>query len=59
MKTETTESRRARFLHQESREYRGLRHVQDYKTRASRAERRAAKQRLSVAKSLVQCSNTN
>lgn len=53
MKTETTEIKRARFLHQESREYRGLRRVQDYKTRASRVERRTTKQRLNVAKSLV------
>lgn len=41
-----TEPKAARFLHQESREYRGLRRVRDYKTRANRIERRVAKQAL-------------
>jgi hypothetical protein len=48
-----TETKKARFLHQESREYRGLRRVQDYKTRANRVERHAAKQRLNAAKNLA------
>lgn len=41
-----TTNKKARFLHQESREYRGLRRVRDYKTRASRVDRRATKQQL-------------
>ncbi len=41
-----TESKKARFLHQECREYRGQRRVQDLKTRANRVERRSAKQAL-------------
>lgn len=38
--------KKARFLHDESREYRGLPRVRDYKTRANRIERRSAKQAL-------------
>jgi hypothetical protein len=44
-----TTNKKARFLHQESREYRGLHRVRDYKTRANRVERRAGKQQLKVA----------
>lgn len=38
-----TSNKKARFLHQESREYRGLPRVRDLKTRANRIERRTAK----------------
>ncbi|MCA9643345.1 MAG: hypothetical protein KC492_21750 [Myxococcales bacterium] len=41
-----TMNKKARLLHGESREYRGLRRVRDYKTRANRIERRSAKQQL-------------
>lgn len=51
-----TTNKKARFLHQESREYRGLRRVRDYKTRASRVERRAAKQHLGASKDVTQSS---
>lgn len=51
-----TTHKKARFLHQESREYRGLRRVRDHKTRASRIERRAAKQQLRASKDVMQSS---
>jgi hypothetical protein len=52
-----TTNKKARFLHQESREYRGLPRVRDYKTRASRIERRAVKQRLNESsEGVAQCS---
>lgn len=44
-----TTTKKARYLHQASREYRGLPRVRDYKTRASRVERRTAKQQLKLA----------
>lgn len=37
-----SETKGARHLHEESRDYRGQRRVSDYKTRGSRAERRTA-----------------
>ena len=43
-----TETKKARFLHQESREYRGLPRVRGYKARANRVERRSLKQKLCV-----------
>lgn len=41
-----TENKKALQLHQESREYRGLRRVKNLKTLAHRVERRAVKQAL-------------
>jgi len=41
-----TLTKKARFLHEKSRVYRGQRKVADYKTRANRVERRALRQRL-------------
>lgn len=51
-----TTNKKARFLHQESREYRGLPRVRDYKTRASRVERRVTKQHLRTNGSVAQSS---
>lgn len=41
-----TANKKARFLYEEHREYRGQRRVRDLKVRARRVERRAAKQAL-------------
>lgn len=38
--------KKARFLHQESREYRGLPRVRKFKTLAHRVERRAVRQHI-------------
>lgn len=43
-----TETKRALFLHQESREYRRQPRVRGYKARANRVERRTFKQKLGV-----------
>jgi len=43
-----TLTKKARFLHEKSREYRGQRKVADYKARANRVERRAINQRRST-----------
>ncbi len=40
------ETKKARFLIEESREYRGLRRVADFKKRARRVERRTQKQQV-------------
>ena len=41
-----TQIKKARFLHENSRAYRGQRKVADYKTRAHRIERRTSRQQL-------------
>lgn len=51
-----TTNKKARFLHQESREYRGLRRVRDYKARANRVERHVTKQHLRINNDVAQCS---
>lgn len=44
-----TTSKKALFLHVESREYRGLRRVRNYKTLAHRIERRTSRAALKAA----------
>ena len=44
-----TNAKTARFLHVESREYRGQRRVRNYKTLAHRVERRTARTALKAA----------
>jgi hypothetical protein len=43
-----TTHKKALFLHQESREYRGLYRVRDFKKRAHRVERRAEKIKVKI-----------
>lgn len=43
-----SETKKARFLSEESRSYRGARRVRDYKKRARRIDRRKQKQQIRV-----------